>query len=361
MKTAVVSVTNDLTGDQRIHRTAAFLEKNGFKVILVGRKLKNSLPYTGPFKYKRFKLLFNKGPLFYAEYNLRLFLMLLCKNPDLYFSNDLDTLSANFLASKFHGNKLIYDSHELFTDVPELNNRPTIKKIWQIIEGFILPKIKEMITVSDSVADVYRNKYRIEVKVLRNLPVRKLSKEKALLNTGGKKVIVYQGALNVDRGIEEMISAMKYLDDYVFLIMGTGDIDHKLKQLAQNENVLEKLIFTGKIPLEKLHSYTLNAQLGISLEKDTNLNYRYSLPNKIFDYIQANVPILVSDLPEMKKVIEKYRIGKIVNSHDPKELADLVLQIINDASGYKSIKSNLELAAGELCWEKEEVILESLI
>ena len=144
MQKIIISVTNDLTTDQRVHKVCISLQKMGFEILLVGRKLQNSLPLDRNYQTHRIQLLFNKGFLFYAEYNLRLFFYLLFKKKEIVLANDLDTLLPNYLVSKLQKKKLVYDSHELFTEVPELINRPKTQKIWLKIEQKILPKLKSL-------------------------------------------------------------------------------------------------------------------------------------------------------------------------------------------------------------------------
>jgi hypothetical protein len=146
-KRAIVSVTNDLYTDNRVNKICLFLVEEGYDVLLVGRLRKNSLPLASrAYKTKRLKLLFDKGPLFYASYNLRLFFLLLVQRADVLVANDLDTLLANFVAKKFKpSTKVVYDSHEYFTEVPELTKRPRIQRFWLGIEKFIFPKLKRSI------------------------------------------------------------------------------------------------------------------------------------------------------------------------------------------------------------------------
>ena len=114
MKRIIVSVTNDLVTDQRVSKTCSTLSEMGYDILLIGRRLKNSLPIQRNYTTKRIQLLFNKGYLFYAEYNIRLFLFLLFSKKDILFSNDLDTLPANYIIGKLQQRNLIFDSHELF-------------------------------------------------------------------------------------------------------------------------------------------------------------------------------------------------------------------------------------------------------
>ena len=173
LKRVIVSVTNDLVTDQRVGKTCAVLTEMGFKVLLVGRKLKKSNSIQREYEVKRFRLLFNKGFLFYAEYNLRLFFFLLFSKKNLLFSNDLDTLVPNYLISKIQKKKLIFDSHELFSEIPELENRKRVKNFWLAIEKKIIPKLKNIITVSDSIKEHYQSLYGVNVSVVRNIPENK--------------------------------------------------------------------------------------------------------------------------------------------------------------------------------------------
>ena len=122
----------------------------------------------------------------------------------------------------------------------------------------------------------------------------------------------------------------------------------------------DKVKFLGRLPLLQLQQLTLKADLGISLEEDLGLNYRFALPNKLFDYIQAGVPVLVSNLPEMKKIVEHYQIGVIAESHQRKELAELMKTALFDQEKRRVWKQNLLKAANELCWENEERILRQI-
>src|SRR5438105_4003003 len=166
MKKAIISVVSDLVTDQRVHRVASTLEENGLEVILVGRQMGKSLPLeTRTYKTVRFRLWWEKGALFYAAYNVRLFFYLLVHSADVLVANDLDTLLPNFLISKIKRAELFYDSHEYFTGVPELMNRKGIQRIWKMIERYIFPKLKHVYTVNDSIASLYEKEYHIKVDV----------------------------------------------------------------------------------------------------------------------------------------------------------------------------------------------------
>jgi len=350
LKRVIVSVTNDISTDQRVAKVCATLMQNNFEVLLIGRKLKSSIPLKRAFKTKRFNLLFNTGFLFYAEYNFRLFCYLLFTKKDILLANDLDTLLPNYLISKLQNKKIVFDSHELFPEIPELVHRPKVKKVWLALEKHILPKLKNNYTVCNSITEFYENKYHSNFTTIKNLPNKKpIEKGVFPFNTDNKKIILYQGALNVGRGIELMIETMHFLQNHLLVLIGSGDISKSLKNKVSEENLNDKVFFLGKINPETLHKLTPLADLGLSLEEDLGLNYRFALPNKIFDYIQGEVPILVSNLPEMSKVISAYKVGEIVKNRTPEKLAKQIKEVLE-----KEYTKELKLAKTALIWEQQE-------
>lgn len=358
----IVSVTNDLTTDMRVDKICNTLLELNYDVLLVGRVLPNSIRVKRIYPTRRFKLWFNKGALFYANYNVRLFFFLLINQFDLLWSNDLDTLLANFLASKIKGKKIIFDSHEYFTEVPELVSRPKVKAIWKRLERWILPRLKHVFTVSQSIADLYKKEYGIDVKLLRNVPVlNNQVVEVENIKIQGKKTIIYQGAVNVGRGIHQMVEAMRHVENAQLLIFGRGDISMEIEQLVLKLKLEGKVKLMGEIPLGKLRGYTCQANLGLSLEEDMGLNYRYALPNKLFNYIQAGVPVLVSNLPEMKNLVVQYQVGEIIESHEPKHIALKINEMLGDLNKMQTWSLNAKNAALELNWEKEKKVIKTML
>ncbi|QGY42993.1 glycosyltransferase [Maribellus comscasis] len=359
-KRIIVSVTSDLVSDNRVHKVCTSLLKMGFDVLLVGRKKRDSLPLQSrKYKTRRFKLLFEKGPFFYVCFNLRLFCFLFFSKTDVLLANDLDTLPANFLASKIKGKSLVYDSHEYFTEVPELINRPQIQKIWKQLEQKIVPKIKYAYTVCNSIAQIYSEKYGTAFKVVRNVPFAGSVSANSLKGNNGKTVL-YQGAVNVGRGLKQAILAMEEMEGVKLIIAGDGDIKPELEKLVREKKLENKIQFTGRLSIEELSKITPQADLGLSIEEDMGLNYRFALPNKLFDYIQAQVPVLVSDLPEMAAIVKQYKIGEITSSLEPEFLAKKIKKVLFDKDAEKVRRKNLTTAAKELTWEKEEKVLHDI-
>lgn len=337
------------------------------EVILVGRCLPDSLPVSDrPYAVHRFRLWKNKGPIFYALFNLRLFFFLLFKKADLLYANDLDTLPANFLIARLKGIKIIYDSHEYFTGVPELVNRPMIQSVWKKLERFMLPKVSAWITVNDSIAALYKKEYGKDFHVIRNVPVKRDVPTFAVKRSDwkipeDKKVFLFQGAgINVDRGAEEAVEAISEMSDAVLLLIGGGDVADSLKRKVNERKLSSKVFFIPKQPMDQLMAYTKLADFGLSLDKSNNLNYLYSLPNKLFDYIHAGLPVLVTALPEVEKIVVQYDIGMTVSSPEPHLLSQAMEAMIRSPR-IGEWKENLKFAAAELCWENEKKELIELV
>lgn len=365
MPRAIVTVTNDLSTDNRVHRTCTVLCELGYEVLLVGRVLPGSAPLERPYKTKRMRLFFRKGALFYAEYNIRLFLLLFSARSSLIVANDLDTLLACFLASRLRGKQLVYDSHEYFTEVPELVERPRVRKVWLAIERWIFPKLEHVITVNNSIANAYKERYGKGLTVVRNIPMpRDLgpvpSRAELDLPTDRFILIMQGSGINVQRGAEEAVLAMKELPDALLLVIGGGDAWPLLEMLVTENELEDRVCLIGRMPYERMMQYTRNADLGLSLDKDTNLNYRFSLPNKLFDYFRASIAVLVTDLPEVAGIVRQYDAGIVLQRPDPALIVRAVQELQADPARAATLRQNATFAAAALDGQREVETLKAV-
>ena len=222
--------------------------------------------------------------------------------------------------------------------------------------------MKEMITVNQSIANLFHEKYGIKVHIIRNIPMRKMlpapaSREEVGLDPK-KHILVLQGSgINIHRGSEELVDAMTYLGDCQLVIIGGGDVLPILKEKVAAKHLEDRVKFMPRMPYHKMMAITQLAEFGFTLDKDTNLNYRFSLPNKLFDYIQAGVPIIASHLTEIERIITDYNIGTFIENHAPETIAETVKNALRDENKLELWKNNLIFAAQELCWENEEEVL----
>jgi len=358
-KRILISVSNDLVTDQRVRKQCNSLHKAGYEILLTGRLLKSSLEVDRPYRTNRMKLFFNKGALFYAELNIRLFIKLLFKRADYLWANDLDTLPANYFLSLFKFRPLIYDSHEFFTEVPEIQGRSLVQNTWKFFERWMIRRPFVRITVNESIAELFKDRYGIPAPlVVRNLPEKtkfaptELSRSD-LLGSFSYALILQGNGINIDRGAEEVVIAMQYLDKTRLIILGSGDAIPNLKKLVEEMNLGERIMFFPRMPYEKMMSYSALCDLGLSMDKPNNINYKYSLPNKLFDYAKAGIPVYASNLVEIKRVFKKYPFGVTTDTHDPRVIAEELAELLQDSQKREEMKKWAQQASRELNWSRD--------
>lgn len=365
MKRVILSVTEDLYTDQRMDKMSLFLHKKGFDVTLVGRCYGDSpVLEKRPYKTKRLRLLFRKGSIFYAEYTIRLLFYLLFKKCDLLVANDLDTLLPNYLVSKWRKKPLVYDSHEYFCGELSVVSKPISYKVWHGIEKFCFPKLKTVITVSQSIVDQYEKEYGIRPYLVRNIPPAATplvtATRQSLQMPDDKTVLLLQGSgINEGRGGEEIVQAMQYLPDCHLFIVGNGTVLPQLKKMSAEMHLQDRITFVPRQTPENLFNYTSLADMGMAIDTDQSANLRFSLPNKIFDYIKAGLPMVVSNLVERARIVRQYKVGTIAESVTPEALAAAVKEL-SDPALLARCRENCKTAARELTWENEEKVLEQV-
>lgn len=358
LKRAIVSVINDLATDQRVHRHCLTLQAKGYDVLLIGRVRKGSPALVQrSYATHRMVLPFERGPWFYAAFNIALLFQLLFRKADLLFANDLDTLLPNFIISRLKGSKLIYDSHEYFTEVPELAHRPRTRAIWLRLEQMLVPRLRHAFTVSAAIAEAYHQKYGVRFQLVRNMP---LLEPHTPAMPVLPPVILYQGAVNMGRGLDLAMRAMQHIDNAVLHIAGAGDVLSDMQLLSMQLGLQDRVIFLGRIPFAELASITRMASIGISFEEKLGLNYEFALPNKLFDYIHAGVPVLVADLPAMAAIVRENGVGEVLLSRQPTDVAQQ-LQAMLDAEKQATYRKNCHLAAQRLNWQEEVKALETTL
>jgi glycosyltransferase involved in cell wall biosynthesis len=358
-KKVVFSVTNCICFDQRVLKMAETLQKMGAEILIVGRERGDCCKQNSiGFKTRRFRMFFQKGFLFYMFFNLRLFLFLLFKSSDILVSNDLDTLLPNYLVSKIKGVPLVYDSHEYFTHLPELTNRKFVTRVWTIIERMIFPRLNYVITVSNPIAAEYQQKYGVMPVVIRNLSkssdnISAISKTDAGLNEDDFVLIIQGNGLNIDKGVEELVGAVSITEGVSLLIVGSGDVISSVKELVATNNLKERVKFIPSVSWKEMMRYTKCADIGLILEKDTNLNYRYSLPNKLFDYISGGIAVVAGKLPETSKIIEELKIGLLLEEVTKESISAAIIELKNDRKNLKVFTQNSKKASIKYNWENE--------
>lgn len=333
-----------------MHRICTSLAENGYDVTLIGYKRKNSVPLKKEkYRQKRFHLLFRKGGLFYAEYNIRIFLYLLFKKADAICAIDIDTILPCLHISKWKNIPRIYDAHELFTEQKEIIRRPAIKRKWVRIEKHTVPKFKYGYTVCESISDFLKEKYAVSYEIIRNVTF--LQKDQDL-NTP-RSFIFYQGAVNEARGFEFLIPAMKWINSNL-VVCGDGNFMTEVKQLIKENNVEDKVELKGMVSPTELWNISLKAKVGITIIENNGWNQYFSLPNKFFDYLHAGIPQIAMNYPEYARINEQFEVAVLLDDIDPKKIADAINNLLVNDVLYNRLRNNCLVARQELNWQNEE-------
>jgi glycosyltransferase involved in cell wall biosynthesis len=333
-----------------MRRICTTLAENGYRTTLVGYQLPSSVPLTNEkYSQKRIHCWFTKGKKFYAEYNIRLFFYLLFKKMDAICAIDLDTILPCLQISRLKQIPRIYDAHELFTELKEVVTRPSIKRMWNKIEKRIVPKFKLGYTVSESIAEEFRIRYKSDYKTIRNVPLLRSFDPSITV----EKFVLYQGAVNEARGFEYLIPAMQWVNGSL-VICGDGNFINQLKMLIKENSVENKVELKGMLTLDGLWNISQKARVGITIIENEGLNQYYSLPNKFFDYIHAAVPQVAMNYPEYQKINKEFEVAILLDDPDPKRIAEAINNLLADDVLYMRLKNNCLKARNELNWQNEQ-------
>ncbi|MBK6935585.1 MAG: glycosyltransferase [Chitinophagaceae bacterium] len=336
-----------------MQRICTTLSKNGYFITLIGRKKTSSLPLSNkPYAQKRLNCWFQRGKLFYLEYNFRLLMYLLFKRLDAICAIDLDTIVPAYIISKFKRIHRVYDAHELFTEQKEVITRPFVYKLWKKVEKRMVPAFANGYTVCDSIAEDFKRKYNVTYQTIRNLPVESTSAPVEKNN----KFILYQGAVNEGRGFEYLVPAMQKVN-YPLVICGDGNFMSQVKELISKYQLDNNIVLKGMLKPEELAVLSRQAFVGINLVENVGLNQYYSLANKFFDYIHAGLPQVTMNFPEYKKINDQYKIAVLIDELTPEVIAAAINKLANDAVLYDELCINCENAMAELNWDLEQMKL----
>ncbi|MBR2648888.1 MAG: glycosyltransferase [Sediminibacterium sp.] len=334
---------------QRICRSLA---SDGFAVYLIGRSLKNSPKLSQETFYQnRIFCWFTKGPFFYIEYNLKLFIYLLFKRLDALCAIDLDTILPVLFISIIRGKLRVYDAHEYFTEQKEVYERQTIFRIWSVIEKRSVPKYRLGYTVNQHLADLYYQKYQVNYQIIRNISVNYPLEN--IDNESINKFILYQGAVNHGRCFEQLIPAMKMVD-IPLVIAGEGNFLEETKEMVRRYDLANKVEFKGRLAPLELRKLTQKAYIGLTLFEAKGANQYYSLANRFFDYMMAGIPQVCINYPEYAQINDQYQFAFLIPDTKPETIAQAINNLLTDDVLYQQLRFNCLKARSILNWQNEE-------
>ncbi|MBK8604118.1 MAG: glycosyltransferase [Saprospiraceae bacterium] len=347
----------DIPYDQRMLRIWSSLYDAGYEIVIFGRKLTSQDISHLSFKVKRFTPIFEKGFLAYFEYNIRAFFFLLGQKFTILCCIDLDTLPTGYFLKFFRKYRLVYDAHEYFTESPEIVNRPFLKKFWEAVAYICIPKADHCYTVSRSIGLEMSVRYKKNFDLIRNLPIFSEDTIEELSQEHQSSYILYQGAMNVGRGLENLILAMVEVQDKELWLAGEGNLSDALKSLAFENGIQDKVKFLGNLNPEALKSVTEKAWIGINILELIGKSYYFSLANKFFDYIQCGIPQICIDFPEYKTLNDEFEIAIMIPDTKVSNIVTAINKLKSDPELYQKLRSNCFNASSELNWNKESVKL----
>ncbi len=166
------------------------------------------------------------------------------------------------------------------------------------------------------------------------------------------KIGIYQGMIFEGRGLKEILTAAKDITNLSLVFVGDGPLLPELKQMARNFAMAHRVVFTGLVPFQQLKQYTASADFGFTVISGKGLSYYHALPNKLFEYIQAEIPVIGSNYPEIAAIIDQEQIGLTVDPTNSAEISQAILQML-DTTVYEQFKFRLKKIAQKYTWREE--------
>lgn len=353
-KKILIAANTDYRFDQRLQRISSSLRAGGYHVDLLGRQFGNS-----PVHYHHavhLPLWFRAGKLAYLELNLRFLFFLLTRKADAICSVDLDTLPACWLAAGLKGCLLIQDSHEYMAEVPEVAFRPLTRKIWHMTARLLLPGCDLRYTVSSSLVREFRQKYRQDFYLIRNMAEfrTEIPDVPVIAGIPENDFLVFLGAVNQGRGLEEILEVLAERTEQL-VIIGEGDLSSEVRNLVSSYGLQSRVFFTGRLLPDEAASVLRRARAGLNLLRDEGLSYLYSLANKFFDYVHAGIPQLCVDFHEYRSLMEEFRVGILTDLK--KEDLHNALNLLSNADLRSQMSAEAEKARQVWNWQKESAEL----
>jgi glycosyltransferase involved in cell wall biosynthesis len=268
---------------------------------------------------------------------------------DVVWANDYSTLFPAERVARASGAKFVYDSHEIWletvnqffpTDAPPLKQLAFRTIIWvaraigKRVERRLASRTDVIITTNQSHAEVLGKRLgRADIGVVLNTPevsdLRPSEKIQSELGLApADRIVLYQGSMNPGRGLQELVASARHLPEGIRLVMlGPGMLETSLRKAAQDAGLEGRVFFLDAVPQPELHEWTSSADLGVLILEPINLSKRLALANKIFEYMAAGIPILATDLPENRRILEQCDCGWLVTSWTPPVLAEHIARI----------------------------------
>ncbi len=359
--------------DGRVMREATALQQAGWEVFLVDLELDAQRPRQERISgvqlrhivSPRWYTLTRFKPLFLFKL-LRAFCFAVVKmlqtSADIYHAHDYMALPACYLAARLRRKPCIFDAHELPLVEPSETRWRRLRNIADAALKWMVPRCLATITVSPPIARDLQRVYGGSPPVLvRNVPEYQppvaSNRLRQRLGLGAQtRIALYQGNLQRDRGLDRLVRAARFLDPNVRLVlMGRNFMGDELPRLIAEEGVGDRVSILPAVPYAELLEWTASADIGlILLERAHSLNVQMCLPNKLFEYLMAGLPVLASSLDAVAEILETYEVRRVVASPEPLEIGRAINAFLADSQALARLRGNaLAAARTDLRWDVE--------
>jgi glycosyltransferase involved in cell wall biosynthesis len=300
-------------------------------------------------------------------FNVQTVILGILFRPDVIIANDLETLTAGFVLKKIMRCKLIYDSHEIWLEGNTFHSASIFKqKYWKYLESILISKVDHVSVTTNYRAHYLKCKYNLSsIQVIRNCPsFRQIDKRKIFHDEyhlpKNVKVVLYQGLIDRQRGVFTMVDVVSEISDVVLILLGRGQDKNSLQEYIEEMRMSNKVFIKDEVPHSILLDYTAAADVGLQLLKNTGINHYSTISNKIFEYFLAEIAILGSDFPEIKKIIQENKIGLVVDPSDTNNIKKQLTLLLQD-SKLNEIRDNYKRISNKYSWKLEEYKLVEIV
>jgi glycosyltransferase involved in cell wall biosynthesis len=298
------------------------------------------------------------GPLKFLQYNWKVLWAGLNHEFDIIHAHDLWILPAATILSVWKKKVLLYDAHEYYPGLEIFTRRKIRRLIWTFSEKICIRRVKNLITVSEPLGQLYRDRYHlsISVDVIRNLPAYEAPSPAKVVKipvNDDMLTVLYHGHFRPGRGLTNLIKAIARVENIRLVLIGGGELESELKKLTYDLNAEKRVSFIPYILTDQLISTAAQADIGAVLFEPGSQNYAHALPNKIFEYVMAGLPVLASNIDTLDHYVNKYNLGITTDPNDVQSISDCLEEISGNQNQLQIWHNNALSAARELSWENE--------
>ncbi len=373
MASVIMAVHSDYVHDRRVRNQATALVEAGHEVtvLCVAPKFGDSVGRTTATELDGVHLIVHhlrhlSGKMRFREMMRAFSGTMANMRADIVHAHDLDTLLPCSKAAARMDAKLIYDSHELYTESIHVAHRPVTKLIWRIVELSRISKADAVITVCQGIAEELKERYRLDrlPYVVRNFSDPPTTEDYSTVPDSladfkrfHPQCLLYQGYIQRGRGLDAAIEALAGMPDWGLVVCGQGPYESDLRKKAHELHVEEQILWMGQLDHDTLYTVTRSCDVGLCMIEPISLSYYYALPNKLIEYVQAGLPVVGSNLPEIRRIMNEYFIGWILQEDD--DLQSL-MKSFDSLKNDKKLEAGMRIAADSLNWQHEKLALLSI-